>query len=59
MKKLLFFCISLMMMCSISISTALAEEVHSTSAIDPYIYELMIHTKREYFRNETIFLNWT
>ena len=58
MKKLLFFCISLMMMCSISISTALAEEVHSTSAIDPYIYEL-IHTKREYFRNETIFLNWT
>ncbi len=41
MKKLLFFCISLMMMCSISISTALAEEVHSTSAIDPYIYELI------------------
>lgn len=30
-----------MMMCSISISTALAEEVHSTSAIDPYIYELI------------------
>lgn len=41
MKKLFIFCASLIMMLSISASTALAEEIQSTSTINPYIYELI------------------